>query len=372
MLRSALALSPTWLRASSWRRDDSQVETMFGPEHYATVALAAERAGFDALFRPDAMTLDPERLADSPGFANIDPLVLLAYLAAVTERIGLFTTASTTFAPPFLVARQLQSLDRVSGGRAGLNAVTSLGGAENFGDQPMASSEDRLARASEWLDVVAALWASFPDEALVMDRAAGRFADPHLVRPVDFAGEQIAVKGPIDVPAVSRGRIPVMMAGGGPAWTDQAGRHADAVFVACPTDEVAAATRLALRDAASRHGRADDAVATMPGLSLHLADSRAEAEALAAASRTEGDPRHPLGGPLHWTVIGTVDDAADEIERRAGAGIVDGFVALPGGWRGSIDLVTEELMPELARRGLVRGGGDSSTLAERWALVPPS
>ncbi|MFX5578804.1 LLM class flavin-dependent oxidoreductase, partial [Acinetobacter baumannii] len=57
--------------------------------------------------------------------AQFEPITLLSALAAVTERIGLVGTASTSFNEPYHVARKFASLDHISGGRAGWNLVTS-------------------------------------------------------------------------------------------------------------------------------------------------------------------------------------------------------------------------------------------------------
>lgn len=75
-----------------------------------------------------------------------EPLTLLAHLAAVTERIGLVATASTTYNEPFHVARKFASLDHLSEGRAGWNLVTSAGPREawNF------SRESHLAHAHHY------------------------------------------------------------------------------------------------------------------------------------------------------------------------------------------------------------------------------
>ena len=59
---------------------------------------------------------------------RIEPITPLGALAAVTERIGLVATATTTYLEPFHVARMFASLDQLSGGRSGWNLVTLLFG----------------------------------------------------------------------------------------------------------------------------------------------------------------------------------------------------------------------------------------------------
>src|SRR5690606_20137126 len=102
---------------------------------------------------------------------GLEPLTLLAALAAVTERIGLIATVSTTYNEPFHVARKFASLDHISGGRAGWNIVTSAREAEarNFGVERPAH-RDRYRRADEFLEVVTKLWDSWEDDAVIGDR----------------------------------------------------------------------------------------------------------------------------------------------------------------------------------------------------------
>lgn len=96
---------------------------------------------------------------------GLDPTLLMTMLAEHTSQIGLVTTVSTTFNPPYVIARQLQTLHRLSGGRAGWNIVTSIEGADNFGHKNMPSSEERYNRAKESVEVIRKLWRSYPAEA---------------------------------------------------------------------------------------------------------------------------------------------------------------------------------------------------------------
>ena len=51
---------------------------------------------------------------------------MLASLAAVTTHLGLAGTLNATFNEPYELARQLATLDHLSGGRAAWNVVTSF------------------------------------------------------------------------------------------------------------------------------------------------------------------------------------------------------------------------------------------------------
>jgi probable F420-dependent oxidoreductase len=93
------------------------------PASIARFAVAAERLGFDAI----AFTEHPapsQKGIDNGGHDNFDPPTVLAFCAAVTTRLRLIPYATVLpYRNPFLVAKQLATLDRVSGGRAVLAAA---------------------------------------------------------------------------------------------------------------------------------------------------------------------------------------------------------------------------------------------------------
>nr|WP_246314681.1 LLM class flavin-dependent oxidoreductase [Kineococcus aurantiacus] len=117
-------------------------------------AQLAERARFDLFFCEDALTA-PRPGHDGPVRA-VEPLTLLAAVARGTRHLGLVATASTTFSEPCDLARQFASLDRISHGRAGWNAVTSQFAdvVANFGPARFPDHATRYLRAAEFVDVV--------------------------------------------------------------------------------------------------------------------------------------------------------------------------------------------------------------------------
>ncbi|TCN45883.1 FMN-dependent oxidoreductase (nitrilotriacetate monooxygenase family) [Rhodococcus sp. SMB37] len=424
-LHIGLSLSPTWLSGDAWRRRDSRVGEIFDSDLYVDLARRSEDAKLDFVFKPDSQFLDPVALSGGPGFSSLDPMILLATLARETSRIGLVSTASTTFLPPYAVARQLQSLNRVSGGRAGWNIVTSLDGQANFGLADMPSSQERYARAAEVTSVVQKLWASYPHDALRVDRDNGVYADPSAVGPVDHVGEFLSVAGPLTVPEPASGQIPLFQAGSSPEGREFAATVADAVFAATPDVDAGIELRNDLGARAERLGRTPDSLVVMPGLSMFLAPTSAHARELhrethARMSRerkftfveaTLGidlrgldpdgpvpvddlpDPNRPVRSrthaelvrrmvlrdrptvaellerpeivaSAHWVVVGTADDAVAQIVERAEKGAMDGFIALPGGSWGSLGIFFDEVVPRLVERGLFRAEYSGTTLRE--------
>src|SRR5471030_1405772 len=134
---------------AAWRHPDSDLTsnpyTVFRQQ-----VRNAERACLDAVFFADSQAL-------TGGMPALEPLTLLAALAASTERIGLIGTATTTYSEPYSVARQFASLDQISEGRAGWNLVTSDNAAEaaNFGRDTHVAHAARYERAREFHQVVA-------------------------------------------------------------------------------------------------------------------------------------------------------------------------------------------------------------------------
>ena len=423
-LHIGLSLAPTWLSGDGWRRDNSDIEGIFSADFAIDLARRAEAAHLDFVFRPDVSSLAVEVMEHAPGFASLDPTVLLAAVARETRHIGLVSTVSTTFYPPYIVARQLQSLHWISHGRVGWNIVTALQGHENFGLERMPDAEQRYQRAAEFTELVQQLWASFPNEALKLDRASGRYADTALIQPVNHDGAHFKVKGPLNLPAFGGARIPFVQAGASDSGRDFAASVADLVF--SPTTDIEAALDLR-RDLSRRalaHGRAPADIRLLPGLSLYLAPTREEARALFMQTHARLDrkrkfasikdmtgldlsawpadrpvTRDDLPPPLastssrthsnllrrliereslsveqlllkpevisaaHWQVIGTVDDAVASIVEWAEAGAIDGFIAAPGGSVESVHLFLEQVMPRLVELGLFRSGYSGSTFA---------
>lgn len=79
--------------------------------------------------------------------------------------------------------------------------------------------------------------------------------------------------------------------------------------------------------------------------------------------------RPEAAGSAHWIVVGTVDDAFDEIIERIGAEAADGFIALPGGALQSLDLLLDELVPRLVEVGRFRRGYTAETFAENMGIA---
>lgn len=124
-------------------------------------------------------------------------------------------TYSTTYYPPFHVARTFASLDHLSGGRAAWNVVTSVNDSEaqNFGVDAHLGHDERYDRADEFMDVVTGLWDTWEDDAVLHDRVSGRYADPAKVHELGHVGEFFSARGPLTVPRTPQGRPVIIRPG---------------------------------------------------------------------------------------------------------------------------------------------------------------
>src|SRR5712675_679980 len=217
---------------ASWRHPASSPLPLTDIRYYQDLAQRAEAALFFSIFLAYQLALGGD-VAQAPR-TWLEPITVLAALAVSTSRIGLIATASTTYTEPFNLARQFASLDHMSNGRIGWNIVTSwlATAADNYGDTGQISHAERYARGEEFMAVVKALWDSWAEDAVIDDRAGGRYAKPDRIRPINHRGEHYQVAGPLNLPRTPQGRPVFVQAGSSDTGRRFAARHAEAVFTA--------------------------------------------------------------------------------------------------------------------------------------------
>lgn len=419
----------------AWRREEAEQHHFQELAHWTSLVRKLEDAGFDLAFFADVVGLygDHEggwasHVRKGLQIPSNDPLVLISALAAVTDRIGLALTSSVIQAHPFTFARQLSTLDHLSGGRIGWNVVTSAqeNAHRNFGGEGLAKHSGRYDWAEEYLQVCYKLWeGSWEDDALVQDktlehdRGRGLHADPAKVAKIHHTGEYYSVEGPHLV-APSPQRTPFLFqAGSSDRGRDVAARHAEATFSMAPRQEIAAAQAEDVKERAVRFGRAPQDVKFIQGLSFVIGSTAAEAQARARdldesiddhalIAHTAGslgvDVGHlPVDTPLddlkdtegaqghlselrkmapngrvtlrdlaHFRaqstrVVGTPEQIADELATWQEVGI-DGINVINSTIPGSYEEFIEHLLPELRARGLARTPGQNDAPAQGATL----
>src|SRR6187200_2031443 len=239
----------------SWRHPASSPLPLADIRYYQDLAQRAEAGLFDSIFLADQLALGDD--ASQAARTWLEPVTVLAAVAAVTSRIGLIATCSTTYTEPFNLARQFGSLDHISNGRVGWNIVTSwlATAARNFGGSGQVSHTDRYAQGEEFMTVVKALWDSWAEDAVVDDRANGLYARPDRVRPIKHRGDFYKVAGPLNMPRCPQGRPVLVQAGSSDTGRRFAARHAEAVFTAHMAKETAQEFYADLKNLAQAEGR---------------------------------------------------------------------------------------------------------------------
>ncbi|WP_075201068.1 NtaA/DmoA family FMN-dependent monooxygenase [Leucobacter celer] len=418
---------PTSQYAENWLNPLGRADWLSGRFH-ADLARTLERGLFDMVFFADALAVPEDAQGDyattlrtaGKGSIYLDPVTTVSLAAGATSRIGLGATVSTSFVPPYAIARQLLSVDHLSGGRAAWNIVTSTTDAEarNMGRDGIAAPEDRYDHADAVVRTVIDLWQSWEPGALVHDRESGVFADPGLVHRVP--GE--LSRGPLTLPRSPQGHPVLMQAGSSPRGRAFAARWAEVVFAIGDTEEGMRELRRELRDRARvDHGRDPDSIRVLQGVQpvvgwtdtdaqaklrtlreqidlpaaltklarlLHADELRPGDRAvdvlaaqrgatgsvgfedmLASVSERRGYTVADLAieqalNQLHPQVVGSPATVAEHLEHLFRAEAADGFIVFPALYHSSFEDFVAGVVPELQRRGVFRTEYTGTTLRE--------
>jgi FMN-dependent oxidoreductase (nitrilotriacetate monooxygenase family) len=233
---------------------------------YIEMAQALERACFDYVIIEDKLMVSDAyggtMAADlKHGIApKHDPAPLATLMAYCTDRLGIVPTLSSSFYPPFLLARMVATMDHLARGRMGWNIVTSAEdrAAQNFGLDKLYEHDLRYEMADEYLDLVCRLWESWEPDAVVRDRERGVYADAEKVHRVDFEGRFYKSRGPLNTVRPPQGRPVLCQAGASPKGRDFAAKYADTIVAPGTTIEKMKEYRSDIRSRIEGHGRKPD------------------------------------------------------------------------------------------------------------------
>ncbi len=426
-----LNLVPGGVFPGAWRSGGHDGHYFSSLQHYIDCAKIAEKGKLDALFVADMPTWRFK--GEFRPFRGLDPTLALSAVAQHTTHLGLIATGSTSYNSVFNLARRVSTLDHISAGRAGWNIVATAGddAAMNFGLEKSLDHDARYKRAHEFVEAALQLWDSWADDAWVADTSTGVFVDDKRIRHVDYVGEYIKVKGPLNLPRCPQGHPVLVQAGSSDDGIGLASRFADIVYSVQHTMETCAAFRRKVRDNAVKWGRNPDTIKVLPGLINIVAPTEAEAlrqekelqdlhtehYAINALALLIGVPVEALelnkelpwdllppdghggskqghfatlvataraekltvrqilarqgGGLTHVTAVGAPEQVADLMETWFRAGVCDGFnimaAALPSGAQAFI----ENVVPILQKRGLFRTDYPGATLRDTLGLPRP-
>ena len=366
---------------------DPSVGPHVGIETFIGVVQLLERGLFDAFFLGEGLRVRENRgrVYDLDVAGRPDAITQLAALAAVTERIGLVATQNTTYNFPADLARRLASLDLLSEGRAGWNIVTTDNAwtGANFRDGGWLDHERRYERADQFVESAKALWGSWEPDAVAADGEAKSWARPGSVLATERSTDLVEFRSTATVPGSRQGRPVLFQAGDSDGGRELAAAHADVVFSANTVYEKAVAYAADVRARLARRGRSADSLRILPGASVVLGSTPAEAadkarwvrEQQMSARRAVAyfeqywgtdlsgyDPNGPL--PDIDPVEGELDPSRGTIpiERRTGK------LAQIASWRAQAEEQNLSIV-ELARAvapGHPAFVGTPSEIADRW------
>jgi FMN-dependent oxidoreductase (nitrilotriacetate monooxygenase family) len=212
--------------------------TWMVPELFIDLARSLERACFDYVLIEDSSYVGESwggstelYLKHAIAVPRQDPSVVASLMTQATSRIGIVPTFGTYAYPPYLLARLVATLDQVSEGRIGWNAVTGSSdfAAMNFGMPGMPEHDLRYDMADEYMEVCRRLWASWEPGAIIADRHSGCLVDHTKVHAVNFEGRYFKTRGPLNSGPCPQGQPVIAQAGGSPRGRQFAAQYADTI-----------------------------------------------------------------------------------------------------------------------------------------------
>ena len=422
--------------AGSWRHASTE-HGFLDASYYQKLGRTLEEGCFDLMFFDDRLAMpgiyggsvaEAVRVGARP--VKLDLSVVLGIIAGATRAIGLGGTYSTTYYSPFHVARTFATLDHLTNGRAAWNVVTSVNDSEaqNYGLREHIAHDERYDRADEFLEATTGLWDTWEDDALVLDRESGRFADPDKVHELDYEGTWYSTRGPLTVPRSPQGRPVLMQAGSSGRGRDFAARWAELIFMGDPDIAIARAHYKDQKERIAAGGRDPDSVRMCPMAYTVVGESQAQAEereqhflndlvdpiaSLTLLSELMNhdfsdmaldDPitdeliesvsgirglvqnlREHIGDTITLAdlaghratllqgprFVGTAQQVADQMEEWFHGDACDGFVIAATHTPGAYEDMVRLVVPELQRRGLFRERYTGTTLRDHLGSPRP-
>ncbi|PNZ24460.1 nitrilotriacetate monooxygenase [Staphylococcus rostri] len=272
-----LLLGPYGANSKAWTENVESAKNYPDINEDIRAAQLAEKGKFQFMFFGDFPAIKPAT-SDELRAMVLDPIIMSGIVASHTKHLGLAITKATSWNNVYDVAREFKTLDAVSNGRVGWNAVTGANevSANAFGAS-VGSSKERYEEAYEFVEFVQELWSVWDKDALQADKDSGIFADYEKVRTVSLKGKYNESIGTLPIPPSPQGQPVIVHAGGSSNSIAFAGRYANVFIGEVWTIEQGQAMRQALRQAAVDNGRDPDEIKFIAGLMPLIGDNKREA-----------------------------------------------------------------------------------------------
>lgn len=398
---------------------DPEAGSQIAFSSFQHLAQTVERGKFDFLFLAEGLRVREQkgRFHELDVVGRPNTLAILAALASVTTHLGFVGTLTTTFNEPYPLARQLATLDILSGGRSGWNFVTSPGAftGANFRRGDHLPHAERYGRAAEFVEAARRIW------------QGGDFA---------IHSRHFDIEGHSSLADLPQGAPVVVQAGESDSGREIAASHADVIYSRHSSLEAGQAFYTDVKRRLPRYGRRPEDLKILPGAQFALGDTEEEAQANAAEIRLKQvspktainfveqvwnrdlsayDPDGPLpemdpdveadalsqgramrfddrlNTARQWRemagrdklslrqlvikvtgrkqFVGTPQSVALEIERHVREDAADGFVFAPHLTPGGFDAFVETVVPVLQDRGVFRRDYAGTTLRGHLGLT---
>lgn len=422
--------------AASWRHPETMSDFL-NAEYFQRIARILEDGKFHFAFIDDRLAMPgiykdsvKDSLLHGVRVVKFDLIPIVMAMAMSTKNLGIGATYSTTYHEPFHIARLFATLDHMTNGRVGWNVVTSLNDeeAQNFGLENHLDHDQRYDQADEVMEAIEGLWDTWADDAIILDKDKGIFADPNKVRRLEYEGSYVKSRGPLTVPRPPQGHPVVMQAGQSSRGRDFAAKWGEVIFAIFKTPEEGKIIGKDIRRRAEKFGRdpKDIKIVTaayaIPGTTPESATKKMELieslatttdkltllsellnfdfgtyemdhkltpEELDGISGSRGLAEHFMRGDKEPTVsefieasnrgtiqelpvfCGTPDNIAEDMSEWFTEGACDGFMIaathIPGAYEDFVQMV----VPQLQNMGIVQSEYTTTTMRENLGLPKP-
>ena len=384
-----VALDGTGWHPAAWREADARPHEFTTAKYWKDLAQTAERGLLDAITIEDSLGLQSERPFENDARVDqfrgrLDAVQVATFIAPSTHHIGIIPTVIATHTEPFHISKAIATLDYVSRGRAGVRVqlATRTSDSKHFGrrDFPHFTYDDYLNgngrefieelfdEAADYIEVVRRLWDSWEDDAEIRDSKSGKFIDVKKLHYIDFKGKWFSVKGPSITQRPPQGQPTIAVLAHATVPYELAAKSADVVFIT-PTDKNPASSIIAeVRAAESEVERYLPPLKVIGEIVVFLGKTTEEAQAYRA--KLDDFLGHTYQSDAH-IFVGTAEELADLIAEWSASGI-EGYRLRPASLPHDLNLIVDELVPVLQKRGIFRTSYGEGSLRSRFGFARPA
>ena len=348
----------------AWQHPQMPADASENLNFYISQAQLAESARFDTLFLVDVSHVGPGNI---PHYLSMfEGVSIMSALSMVTKNIGLSATIASSYGDPYSAARQILSLDKISKGRASLNAITSnAGGMVNFSRGHLGKA-DQYPMNKEFIEIVLGLWDTYEDDTFIRDKQRGIFFNHNKMHNINYRGDYFSVDGPLNISRSVQGRPVLYTAGTSENFIEIATSYTDGVFTHASDlhDMIALAGRI--RASLLHKGRRPEDF--IISISQNPIVGKTEKDAIDKYMELMSlSPRNSLPRPQFF---GSAEQVAHKVQQWYEAGAMDMLLLRqdhPHGLRDFIELV----VPILQDRGIFRTEYEAGTLRGNLEIPNP-